>query len=174
MSIAATSNYAVMPRATSIANGQDLMNRLVSSPVGSRIVNAYAPYGGLPTIQLVADNQIQGNGSYNRNTNTVSIKASLLATHPEQAVTTLAHELFHGLDDMSGMADWIDRSQTQQNAHLMVEARAYAVASRVQRELGYAQGTVGGSEGPAQAAYGAADLAGGYANAWHALKRTGI
>jgi hypothetical protein len=176
VSVAVTPNYASARPVGPASSLQELLNRVMQSPIGARIVQAYANYGGLPNIHLAAPGELAKgiNGQYNRETNSVAINASLLQQDPQQAAITLAHELFHGLDNVSGMANRISASFDLATAHTTMEARAYAVASRVQRELGYAQDAVGGVGGPSQAAYGAADLTGAYANAYRTVKAKGL
>lgn len=160
------SSYSAAPAASLNV----LLQRLISSPTGAAIVRAYAPYGKMPHIVLASDDQLPAadNGTYNRATNTITLRASLLHDKPEQALVTLSHELFHGLDNASGMSNWIDQHYDATTAHLTEESRAYSVASRVQHDMGYAQNTVGPV---AQAADGAADITGAYANAWTAIKK---
>ena len=107
VSATVTPNSAYRP--APVSGLQDLLNRVMSSPVGARIVNAYSQYGGLPSIRLAGEGEMPDgvNGQYYPGSNTVLVRASLLQQKPEQAAVTLAHELFHGLDGVSGMSDWI-------------------------------------------------------------------
>lgn len=175
VSIAVSPNYNANSAAPA-SSLQAVLNRVMQSPVGARIVQAYAQYGGLPNIHIAAPGELENgvNGQYNTATHSIAINAAVLQQDPTQVTITLAHELTHGLDNISGMTDRINRSFDKDTAHTTLEARAYAIASRVQRELGFAQDAAGGVGGPSQAAYGAADLTGAYANAYRAVQAKGL
>lgn len=150
-----------------IRSTSDAVARLAQSPTGAWLIDQLRATGKPPKIEIVPDSQMgpDENGHYNRETNTVALKRSVVEDYPNSAIVTLGHELFHGLDLLKGVRTSIVRDHDQTTAKLIIESRAYAFASRVQHELGYEP------TGPvAAAAYDGTSPDQAYRNAWEALK----
>lgn len=156
-------SYAAAPQ----NNATPLLNRaLAKSQSGAWLLGQFSRYG-MPNVVVTNGSALSPNenGKYNRPTNTVYLRASLLKSNPQQAVATYGHELFHALDQRRGTINSTYATYDKTTSKLVLESRAYAFQAQVTHELGYSRPTGKAARG----AYDQASPQQAYLGAWYAI-----